>query len=131
MDLCDTCMVPSLQSWLQECKVMVQLVQQLLHRSQQRQKHQADKHRTKRSFEVGDLVYLKLQPYMQSSLIRRANHKLAFKFFGLYLVIAKVGSVAYKLDLSASSHIHPVFHVSLLKKALVPKNRSALIFLCF
>jgi ribosomal protein L21E len=110
---------------------MVQLVQQLLHRSQQRQKHQADKHRTKRSFEVGDLVYLKLQPYMQSSLIRRANHKLAFKFFGLYLVIAKVGSVAYKLDLSASSHIHPVFHVSLLKKALVPKNRSALIFLCF
>jgi hypothetical protein len=123
MDLRDTCMVPSLQSWLQERKVMIQLVQQQLHRAQQRQKRQADKHRTERSFEVGDLVYLKLQPYVQSSLIRRANHKLAFKFFGPYLVIAKVGSVAYKLDLPASSHIHPVFHVSLLKKALGPQEQ--------
>jgi exosome complex RNA-binding protein Rrp4 len=64
MDLRDTCMVPSLQSWLQEHKVMVQLVQQQLHQAQQRQKRQADKHRTERFFEVGDIVYLKLQPYV-------------------------------------------------------------------
>jgi hypothetical protein len=31
-------------------------------------KKQADKHRQERSFEIGDLVYLKLQPYVQTSL---------------------------------------------------------------
>jgi hypothetical protein len=110
--------IPSLQTWLTERKLMIQLIQQQLTRAQQCQKKQADLHRTPRTFEVGDLVCLKLQPYVQSSLVKQANHKLAFKFFGPYRVLAKVGEVAYKLDLPPQSTIHPVFHVSLLKKVL-------------
>lgn len=109
--------VPELNEWLQERQLMTYLIRQHLLRAKDRMKKQADKHRSERSFEVGDLVYLKLQPYVQSSLAPRAHQKLAFRIFGPFPVIARVGSVAYKPQLPGSSLIHPVFHVSQLKKA--------------
>ena len=78
----------------------------------------ADKKRTFREFEVGDLVFLKFQPYIQSSVSLRSNQKLAFKFYGPYRVLARVGRVAYRLELPETSKIHPVIHVSQLKKVI-------------
>lgn len=52
---------------------------------------------------------------MQSSVAKRANHKLSFKYYGPYQIIAKVGQVAYKLQLPLDCAVHPVFHVSQLK----------------
>ena len=101
---------------------MTSLLRQHLLRAQQRMKKQADRHRTERSFAVGDEVFLKLQPYVQTSLAPRSSQKLSFKFFGPYKIIARVGAVAYKLDLPPTSKIHNVVHVSQLKQ-----RRSAMI----
>jgi hypothetical protein len=86
-------------------------MKQHLLRAQQRMKKNADKHRVERSFQVGDMVFLKLQPYVQTSLALRSSQKLAFKFFGPYKILARVGEVAYRLDLPASRKIHDVVHV--------------------
>ncbi|GJW07538.1 reverse transcriptase [Tanacetum coccineum] len=79
-------------------------------------KVQADKHRTEREFLVGDWVYLKLQPYRQLTVKKGKEHKLSVKFYGSFLVLAKIGQVAYKLQLPPNAKVHPVFHVYQLKK---------------
>ena len=87
-----------------------------------RMKQQAYQHRSERSFVVGDWVFLRLQPYKQMSLKNaKKDNKLSLKYYGPYKVLQNIGTMAYKLELLVASRVHPVFHVSCLKKVMGDK----------
>jgi hypothetical protein len=101
---------------------VLQILKDNLTMAQNRMKQQADQHRSERSFEVGDWVFLRLQPYKQMSLKQaKKDNKLSPNYYGPYKVLQKIGTMAYKLELPASSRVHPVFHVSCLKKVIGDK----------
>jgi hypothetical protein len=106
-----------LDSWLTERSNMHHLIQEHLNRAVSHMKIQADKKRSEREFSMGSMVYLKLQPYVQSSVMPTYNHKLCFKYFSPYKILSRVGAVAYRLQLPSTSAIHRVVHVSQLKPA--------------
>ena len=81
-------------------------------------KQQGNQHRSEKSFEEGDWVFLRLKPYKQMYLKKLNKYnKLESKYYGPYKVLQKIGSMAYKLEIPASSQVHPVF-VSCLKKVI-------------
>ncbi|KAJ9565813.1 hypothetical protein OSB04_001779 [Centaurea solstitialis] len=86
--------------------------------TQSRQKSYADKRRSDLEFSVGDDVLLKVSPW--KGVIRfRKRGKLGPRFIGPFKVIARVGKVAYRLELPPElSQIHNTFHVSQLRKCL-------------
>lgn len=68
----------------------IKLLQFHLMRAQNRMSQQANKHRSDRTFVVGDFVFLKLQPYRQHSLRHNSFHELLPKFYGPFKVIDRI-----------------------------------------
>ncbi|GJW51927.1 putative reverse transcriptase domain-containing protein [Tanacetum coccineum] len=82
------------------------------------QKSYADVRRKPLEFQVGDKVMLKVSPW--KGVIRFGKRgKLNPRYIGPFKIIAKVGTVAYRLELPEKlSRVHSTFHVSKLKKCM-------------
>jgi hypothetical protein len=107
---------------------VLQILKDNLTMAQNHMKQQADQHCSEISFEVGDWVFLRVQPYKQMPLKQAKDNKLSPKYYGPYKVLQKICTMAYKLELPASSRVHPVFHVSCLKKVIGNKIPVQTIF---
>ena len=98
------------------------MVRDRLKAAQDRQKSYADKRRRPLEFKVGDSVLLKVSPW-KGVLRFRKRGKLSPRFIGPFKIIARVGKVAYRLELPDElSGIHPTFHVSHLRKCLADED---------
>jgi hypothetical protein len=108
--------VEDADTMLQRRQQANQVIRENLQLAQDRMKHYADKNRSERMLELGDMVYLKVQPYRHTSLSLHHCIKLHSKFYGPFRVMEKVGQTAYKILLPEGCKLHPTFHVSQLKK---------------
>ena len=60
--------VQAMEHHIEHQKQVLQLLEDNLVLAQNRMKQHADQHHSERSFDVGDWVFLQLQPYKQMSL---------------------------------------------------------------
>ncbi|GKB35526.1 hypothetical protein Tco_0880468 [Tanacetum coccineum] len=89
---------------------------QRIQAAEDRQKSYADLKRNPMEFEVGDRVMLKVSPVKGVARFGKRG-KLNPRYVRPFKVLAKVGMVAYRLELPQElSRVHHTFHVSNLKK---------------
>ena len=100
---------------------IAQQIKDNLLKAQERMKFFADKKRSERQLAIGDMVYVKLQPYRHTSLSIHRHLKLHSKYYGPFRVMERIGPVAYHLLLPEGCQLHPTFHVSQLKKHIGPE----------
>jgi hypothetical protein len=85
--------------------------QETLKKSRERYKAWNDKHITKKSFKVGDKVWLQLS----KEILQDPSKKIKDIWYGCFEVLDKVGDNAYKLSIPPFMHIYLVVNVEHLK----------------
>lgn len=110
---------------IKDAEEQVAKVWENLKAAQSRQKTYADTRRRPPKFHLEDFVYLKVSP-IRGTRRFQVRGKLAPWYIGPYWIIAKIGVVAYQLELPPEmSDVHDVFHVSQLKQCLRAPEEQA------
>ncbi|XP_075473284.1 uncharacterized protein LOC142504284 [Primulina tabacum] len=96
--------------FIQKMKDKVELIRKKMKAAQDRQASYANKRRRPLEFQVGDYVFLKVSP-LQGTMRFGHKGKLAPRYIGPYVIVERIGTLAYRLDLPPNfSLIHNVFH---------------------
>ncbi|GJW39198.1 putative reverse transcriptase domain-containing protein [Tanacetum coccineum] len=100
-------------------EIVHETTEKIIQAAQDRQKSYANRRRKPLEFEVEDKVMLKVSPW--KGVIRFGKRgKLNPRYIGPFKILAKVGTLAYQLDLPEQlSRVHSTLHVSNLKKCFV------------
>lgn len=81
-----------------------------------RQKHYADERRREDEFDEGERVWLSTEN-ISTDLSRAApSRKFIPRYIGPYLIEKKLSGLVYRLKLPRTMKIHPVFHISRLRR---------------
>ncbi|GJX49577.1 putative reverse transcriptase domain-containing protein [Tanacetum coccineum] len=127
--------IQTLEDMLRACVIdfgneTTEKIVQIKHRIQaarDRQKSYADVRRKPLEFQVCDRVMLKVSPWKGVVHFGKQG-KLNPRYIGPFKVLAKVGTVAYRLELPQwLSRVHSTFHVSNLKKCLSDEPLAVLL----
>ncbi|KAE8674455.1 cytochrome P450 78A7-like [Hibiscus syriacus] len=103
---------PSAHNVSKEWHEQHDLARACLHKVGKQTKKWADRKRRDVNFEVGDLVLAKLANVLHHADVHKG---LVRRYEGLFRVVKRVGTMAYKLELPPTIRAYHVIHVSLLK----------------
>ncbi|GKD38666.1 putative reverse transcriptase domain-containing protein [Tanacetum coccineum] len=100
----------------QKCRLPICWAEKRIQAARDRQKSYTDKRRNPLEFEIGDKVMLKVSPW--KGVIRFGKRgKLNPCYIRPFKILAKVGKVAYRLELTEKlSRVYSTFYISNLKK---------------
>ncbi|PLW44362.1 hypothetical protein PCASD_04496 [Puccinia coronata f. sp. avenae] len=109
----DQCL-PSVEQWMNQLEEVQTELKACLEAAQEAMGTQFNKHvRTTPEWDVGEKVWLN----GQNILTTRPIPKLGHKWLGPFPIASRISRSTYKLTLPLSmARIHPVFHVSMLRK---------------
>ncbi|XP_070005289.1 uncharacterized protein [Nicotiana sylvestris] len=100
---------------VQDALDKVKVIQEGLCTAKSRQKSYAYRKVRYVSYMIGEKVLLKFSP-MKGVMRFGKKGKLSLRFIGHFEVLWRIEEVAYELALPSLSGVHPVFHVSMLRK---------------
>ncbi|MCO5548427.1 hypothetical protein L7F22_001883 [Adiantum nelumboides] len=96
-------------------------VQRSIFRTQEKQKREADKHRSQLDLKLGQYVMLKFNKVRLKKIVGKGKVvKLSNRFYGPFKIIEEVNDVTFRLELPSHWRIHNAFHVSLLRPYVGP-----------
>ncbi|GJW34411.1 putative reverse transcriptase domain-containing protein, partial [Tanacetum coccineum] len=99
-----------------KCRSPIIQIKKRIQAARDRQKSYADRRRKPLEFEVGDKVMLKVSPW-KGVIHFGKQGKLNPCYIGPLKILAKVGTVSYRLELPEQiSRVYSTFHVSNMKK---------------
>jgi hypothetical protein len=107
---------PSTSEFLCKVQNSVKVAIDCMACAQDYQAQYANRRRREEEYEVGDEVLLSSSHVTAAFQTKQPSKKLSHRWLGPFRVAEVVSKVAYKLELPDNMHVHPVFHISVLKR---------------